>query len=141
MINLEGFKDSLLEFIEFRSEPFDIDFIYKQCIQPIDKHRINEAFYQLELEGKILRLSDGRYIATRVALKKWLSSQFLEIKIPEEIAVEIEETMHLTPRAWKTIDSFVSEAIKEHIKKVLNAWTKELYRRRKSGIGCHDRAR
>ncbi len=48
--------------------------------------------------------------------------------------------MYLTPGAWKTIDSFVSEAIKEHIEKVLNAWTKELYRR-KSGIRRHNRAR
>ncbi|MEM1586943.1 MAG: hypothetical protein QXX99_05915 [Candidatus Bathyarchaeia archaeon] len=70
MISLEEFKDHLLEFIKFRGEPFDVDFIYRQCIQSIDKYRIYEALYQIELEGKVLRLSDGRYILTRVALKR-----------------------------------------------------------------------
>ncbi|MBS7640630.1 MAG: hypothetical protein QXJ19_03305 [Candidatus Bathyarchaeia archaeon] len=35
--------------------------------------------------------------------------------------------MHLLPRAWRTIDSFISEAIKEYIKKVLNIWNEELH--------------
>lgn len=128
-MNLEEFKDHLLEFIEFRSEPFDVDFIYRQCVQPIDKYRVYEALYQLELEGKVLRLSDGRYIATRMALKRWLNSRLIEVKIPRKMAVEAEEAMRLTPDVWKTLDSFISEAIRDYVKKVWDLWTGKLYKR------------
>lgn len=128
MISLEALKDSLFEFIEFKREPFDVDFIYRQCIQPVDKHQIYEVLHQLELEGKIIRLSDGRYITTKIAIKRWLSRHLVDVKIPKEIAAEAEGAMRLLPRTWRTIDSFISEAIKEYIEKVLNVWDEELHR-------------
>lgn len=140
MINLEGFKDSLLEFIEFKGEPLDVDSIYKQCLQPIDRYRIYEVLYQLELEGKVLRLSDGRYIATKAALRKWLYSNPIEIRIPGEMAIEIEETMSLTPGVWKSMDSFISEAIREYIKKVIEIWSRDP-RRKRGGSRRHNRIR
>lgn len=125
MIDIEEFKDNLLEFVEFRDEPFDVEFIYSQCVQPVDKYRIYEALYQLELEGKILRLSDGRYLAARTALKRWLKYHLTEIQIPVEIVAEAKEAMFIAPKAWRTLDSFISEAIEEYIRKILGIWTRK----------------
>ncbi|MEM1515148.1 MAG: hypothetical protein QXT26_03935 [Thermoproteota archaeon] len=52
MISLEEFKDSLFEFIDSRDEPFDVDFIYRQCIQPINRYQIYEALISLNLRGR-----------------------------------------------------------------------------------------
>lgn len=117
MIDMEEFKDQLLTFMEFMDEPLDADSIYRQCVQPIDRRRIHDALYQLEDEGKILRLSDGRYIAVRKALKRWIRGRLVEIKISEEIISEARQIEHMLKR-YKTIDYFISEAIKEYIEKI-----------------------
>lgn len=135
MISLEEFKCSLLEFIEFRGEPFDADFIYRQCIQPIDRYHIYEALYQLELEGKILRLRDGRFIATNIALKRWLNRRVVDVKIPEELIAEAMEAMRLIPEAWESLDSFISDAIREYVERIRSLQTEKLrgYGRRRRG--------
>ncbi|MBS7605016.1 MAG: hypothetical protein QXR84_00280 [Candidatus Bathyarchaeia archaeon] len=125
MIDIEEFKDNLLEFVQFRKEPFDVEFIYRECVQLVDKYRIYETLYQLELEGKILRLSDGRYIATRAALRRWLKYHLIEIQIPVEIAAEAKEAIFIAPKAWRTLDSFISEAIEEYIRKILGLWAEK----------------
>lgn len=118
MINIEEFKNQLFEFVEFESEPFDIKYIYRSCIQPVDNHHIYEALYQLESEGKIIRLSDGRYTTMRAAVKRWVKEKLVETLIPDYLIREIEWTLKLNPGLHQSIDNFISEAVREYIEKV-----------------------
>ena len=118
MINLDEFKSQLLEFVEWRSEPFDAGFIYKSCIQPVDNHHIHESLYLLECEGKIIRLSDGRYASLRTAIRHWIRAKFVEIRLPGHLIQEIEWTLKLKPRLYRSIEEFIQEAIEEYVRKV-----------------------
>jgi len=118
MINLNEFKTQLLEFVEWRKEPFDTQLIYKSCIQPIDIRHVYEALYELENEGKIIRLSDGRYASLRVAVKRWIRTKLVEIKLPDHLIQEIEWTLRLHPHLYLSIEKFIQEAIKEFIAKI-----------------------
>jgi hypothetical protein len=118
MISMDEFKNQLYEFIEFRSEPFDAKFILNSCIQPIDKYRVYEALYQLEVEGKIIRLSDGRYASTKMALKRWIRNRLVEAQIPDHLIREIEWAMKVKPEICRSIEEFITEAIKEYIEKI-----------------------
>ncbi|MEM1515149.1 MAG: hypothetical protein QXT26_03940 [Thermoproteota archaeon] len=51
-------------------------------------------------------------------MKRWLKCQLIDVKIPLEVAIEAKEAIRLAPGVWRTMDSFISEAIKEHIEKV-----------------------
>jgi len=118
MISMDEFKSQLYEFIEFKSEPFDAKLILNSCIQPIDKYRVYEALYQLEVERKIIRLSDGRYTSTRMALKRWIRNRFVEAQIPDNLIREIEWILKVKPKICCPIEEFIMEAIKEYIEKI-----------------------
>lgn len=124
MIDMEEFKGQLLTFIEFMGEPIDADSIYRQCIQPVERYRIYEVLYQLEDEGKVLRLSDGRYIAAKSAFKRWVRDRLIDVKVPEDIVKDAKQVMGRMPGRYKNIDSFISEAIREYVERVWSEWYK-----------------
>ncbi|MEM2342360.1 MAG: hypothetical protein QXX94_07745 [Candidatus Bathyarchaeia archaeon] len=118
MSDMDELKSQLYEFVEFRSEPFDVKFILGSCIQLIDRHHVYEALYQLESEGKIIRLSDGRYTTTRVAIKRWIKNKFTEVLVPDYLIREIERILKIKPGICRSTEEFISKAIKEYIEKV-----------------------
>lgn len=123
MIDMEELKDQLLTFIDLMGEPLDADSIYRHCIQPIDRYRIYDALHQLEDEGKIMRLSDGRYVTARAALRRWIKGRLVDVGIPEEVVREAERAMGQGRKKYRTVDSFISEALKEYIERVWRAWS------------------
>lgn len=118
MINMDEFKTQLFEFIEFMEEPFDARFIYRSCIQPIDIYRIYDALQQLEDEGKILSLPNGRYISLRGALKRWLKERFVEVKIPDYLVRDIEWAAKIRQKQYKSIEALIADALRDYIMKV-----------------------
>lgn len=118
MISIDELKNQLYEFVEFRNEPFDVKFILGSCVQLVDRHHIYEALYQLESEGKIIRLSDGCYTTTKMAIKRWIRNRFTEALVPDYLIREIEWILKMKPGICRSIEEFISRAIKEYIEKV-----------------------
>ncbi|MBS7624604.1 MAG: hypothetical protein QXF59_05630 [Candidatus Bathyarchaeia archaeon] len=128
MISVDEFKAQLFEFIEFMEEPFDAKFIYKSCIQPIDIYRVYDVLQQLEDEGKIVSLSDGRYISIRGALRRWLRGRLIEVKIPDYLIRDVEWAAKIRPKQYKSIDAFIADAIRDHIMKIKKRYEEEVRR-------------
>ena len=56
-------KEQLLEFVEWREEPFNVEFLVESCNDRfIDERRFTNALYELEEEGQIVRL-DHHYLS------------------------------------------------------------------------------
>ena len=111
------FKQQLYEFIEFRETPFTIDFLYISCNQPIERRHIYDALYELEEEGKIIRLWDGSYLSAKVAWKKWIKKLYEEIEVPSELYDEIEKFIKQTG-IFESVEEFIKKALETFIQTV-----------------------
>ncbi|MEM2512693.1 MAG: hypothetical protein QXU81_00010 [Candidatus Bathyarchaeia archaeon] len=105
----EVFKEQLYEFVEFRSEPFDIDFLMKSCNTFIDKITIYNALCILEDEGRIIRLSNGNFISAKIMMRKWIKKMYENIEIPEDIYREMERLVYMG--IYKSINDIIKDAI------------------------------
>ena len=70
MLDPVQFKEQLYEFVKYVEEPFDINFLMYNCNQPINRERFYDILYELEEEGKILVLQDGRYLSLYTLKRK-----------------------------------------------------------------------
>jgi len=104
------FREQLFRFIEYRDEPFDENFIINSCITFIDRTTVYDALSKLEEEGRIVRLTNGKYISMRVLLKKWIKRLYGEIEVPEDIYGEMIKLIQLG--LYKSIIDIIRDAIK-----------------------------
>lgn len=109
------FKEQLFEFIEYRDEPFDENFIIDSCTTFIDRTTVRDALFALEEEGRIVRLLNGKYISARMLLKKWIKRLYGEIEVPEDIYGEMLKLIQLG--IYKSIVDIIKDAIRFYIKR------------------------
>ena len=109
---LNQFKEQLYEFVKYVEEPFDINFLMYNCNQPINRERFYDILYELEEEGKILVLQDGRYLSLYTLKRKWIKIRLVNIPIPKEL---YNIMIHLIHKGiFKNVEDIIREAIKRY---------------------------
>ena len=122
MIDMEAFKEQLLEFVEEQNKPFNVKFIVEQCIQPVDKIKVQEILYQLENEGKIIWLNH-HYLPARVLMRRWFGKSASLIKknyvqLPLELYYRILKILTERPElGYIDVEEFVRDAVRRFIQK------------------------
>jgi len=121
----EQLKMQLLEFIEDREEPFDIDFLVRCCLQPVSRIKIHDALCELVEEGKIIRLDDRYYLSTRVLMKRWLKQKikrldgkvdFDELELPRDLIDQVIRLLKERPElGYVDLSDFVRDAIRRSL--------------------------
>ena len=115
------FKEQMLEFIESEDEPFNLEFLVKNCN---DKF-IEEGYYQdalcaLEEEGQIVRF-DHHYLSTRVLMKRWIKTEERRahenrLSLPQSIVCQILELLDQRPElGYTNVGEFIRDAIRRFI--------------------------
>ncbi len=115
-------KEQILEFIEDREEPFDVDFLVRRCLQPVSDVRVHDALCELIEEGKIIRLNDQYYLSTRVLMKRWLKQKirsiegnvvFDELELPRSLIRQITRLLKERPElGYVDAADFIRDAIR-----------------------------
>jgi len=132
MIDMQAFKEQLMEFIEEREEPFDVSFLVKTCNQPVSDIRIHDTLYELTEEGKIVRLNH-EYLSTRILMKRWLKPANPRkntltnagLFLPKDLFFQIAELLHERPElGYIDIEEFVRDALRRHVQQNKNRETK-----------------
>jgi len=118
-------KEEILEFVEDREEPFDVEFLVKRCLQPVSEIRIRDALCELIEEGKIIRLNDNYYLSTRVLMRRWLKQKirsledsivFDELELPRNLIRQIARLLKEKPElGYLDVAEFVRDAIRRSI--------------------------
>jgi len=122
LLTEKHFKEQLIEFIEEREEPFDIDFLVKRCLQPVSEIKIHDVLCELIEEGKIIRLNDHYYLSTRVLMKRWLKQKvkkiksnviFDELELPRNLMDQIMKLLKEKPElGYVDAADFIRDAIR-----------------------------
>lgn len=105
-----NFKEQLYEFIEFVSEPWDIDFLIRNCRQWVDRWRFYDVLYELETEGRVIRLKDGRYLSIRVLRRKWIKTRLVDLPLPKSLFEKMKYLIHMG--VYESIEELIREAIR-----------------------------
>ena len=126
MMDMQSFKEQLLEFVEDREDPFDESFLVKTCNQPVSDMSVRDTLYELVEEGTLV-IVDHKYLATRVLMKRWLK---LVPKEPEgklvdpdhilspDLIYEIREMLQEKPElGYVDISEFVRDAVRNFLNK------------------------
>ena len=121
----EHFKEQLLEFIEEREDPFDLEFLAGQCLQPVSEMKIRDALCELVEEGKVIRIDDCHYLSTRILMKRWLKQKIRnlegniildEIELPRSLIRQITRLIKEKPElGYIDISDFVRDAIRKSL--------------------------
>jgi len=121
----ERLKEHLLEFIEDREDPFDIDFLVRCCLQPVSKIKIHDLLCEFVEEGKIIRLDDRHYLSTRVLMKRWLKQKikkiesnvsFDELELPRKLIDQVMRLLKEKPElGYVDAADFVRDAIRRSL--------------------------
>ena len=123
------FKEQLLEFVEDRQDPFDIDLLKSSCNDKfIDDNWFWGALWELEEEGKIVRLNH-HYLSTRVLMRRWIKAQTKppsateeysnDLSLPQNLLHPIEELLNERPElGYLDVDEFIIDAIRRRIQQL-----------------------
>ncbi len=124
------FKDQLLEFVEYREKPFDLEFLASNCNDRfVDHDWVRGALFELEEDGKIVRLNH-HYLSTLVLMRRWIGeyipTEKTELKVskdillvPDELMGQIQELLSEKPiLGYLDVDEFVRDAIRRCIQRL-----------------------
>lgn len=115
-VDVEQFKRQLLEFIEDRDEPFTVKFLVENCLQPVSETLVQNTLAQLEEEGRVIWLRNGRWISTKAIVKRALKPSN-EVILPKNLISQVISLLIKRPNLGYTdINEFIVEAIKNFIK-------------------------
>jgi len=122
----ERFKKQLLEFIEDREEPFDVEFLVRRCLQPVSEIKIHDALCELVEEGRIIRLDDRHYMSTRVLMKRWLKQKIRKIggnvsfdglELPRNLIDQVMRLLKEKPGlGYVDAEDFIRDAIRRSLR-------------------------
>ncbi|MEM2177057.1 MAG: hypothetical protein QXN34_06995 [Archaeoglobaceae archaeon] len=117
MLDNSILKEQLYEFVRFESEPFDVDFLEKHANILIDRTRFYDILFELESEGKLIRLRDGRYIPTCIKMRKWIKERLVDVEIPFDLFNEVQKLISEFC-LHETVEQFIVTALKKLIEEV-----------------------
>ena len=116
-IDVEMFKRQLLEFIGDMDEPFTVKFLVKSCLQPVSEQFIHDVLAQLEEEGKVLWVGDGRWISTKAVVKRALKPNS-EVILPKALISQIISAAVKRPDlGYTNLAEFIRDAVENFINK------------------------
>lgn len=105
------FKEQLYEFIEWEEQPFDVDYLIKNCNYWVDPWKIYDVLFQLEEEGRIFQLKNGKYLSLKVLLNKWIKTRFINLRLPRSLYEAMKYLIHLG--YYKSMDDLIRDAIRK----------------------------
>jgi len=121
------FKEQLLEFVEERVEPFDLEFLASNCNDRfVDHGWVQGALWELEEDGRIVRLN-RHYLSSWVLMRRWIRERIptheAELKplnemlpIPDDLMGQIRELLSERPElGYLDVDEFARDAIRKRI--------------------------
>ena len=120
MMDMQVFKEQLLDLVNSREKPFDEDFVMKYCNQPISYIWVHDVLCQLEEEGKLIRL-DRRYFPTQVLVRRWIMPIRLDKNsdggvLPNSMIREIKYLLQSRPELGYTdVNEFVRDAVRRFL--------------------------
>jgi len=127
LLREERLKEQLLEFVEEREEPFDINLLVNHCLQPVPATIIRDVLCELVEEGKVIGIDDQHYMSTRVLMKRWLKQRikrseenvdFDELEVPRNLIEEISKLLRKRPELGYIDESdFIRDAIRRSLYK------------------------
>jgi len=127
LLREERLKEQLLEFVEEREEPFDINLLVNHCLQPVSATIIRDVLCKLVEEGKVIRIDDQHYMSTKVLMKRWLRQRikrseenvdFDELEVPRNLLEEISKLLRKRPELGYIDESdFIRDAIRRSLYK------------------------
>jgi len=122
------FKAQLLEYVDDREEPFDTQFLVANCNSFIDDTWVRNALWELEEEGRIIKLNH-HYLSTRILMKRWIvASQTPQttpqdnlngFTLPQHLMREIQDLLIERPDlGYLDIDEFIRDALRRRIEQL-----------------------
>jgi hypothetical protein len=115
------FKEQLLEFVEDREEPFNLEFLVESCNDRfIDENRFREALFELEEEGQVVKLNH-HYLSTRVLMRRWIRREEKPphergLSLPQSLIRQVEDLLGERPElGYLDAAEFVRDAIRRFI--------------------------
>ena len=125
LILKDRLKEQLLEFIEEREEPFDVEYLLKRCLQPVSPLKMHDILCELEEEGKVIRLDGRQYLSTRVLMRRWLRQKIRylgggvvldEIELPRGLMRQVSRLLKERPElGYIDASDFIRDAIRRAI--------------------------
>ncbi|MEM2351949.1 MAG: hypothetical protein QXT26_06040 [Thermoproteota archaeon] len=110
-------KERLFEFVRFNPDPFDVDFLERHANVLIDRARLFDVLFELECEGKIVCLSDGRYVSAYAAIKRWIEERFVFLELPSDLVFEVERFLR-DFCVRESVEQFIVNAIKNLVQEM-----------------------
>ena len=110
-------KNQLLEFVEDLNEPFSARQLASCALQFIDHSTIWNTLCELEEEGKLLFLGDGRFISMKTAMRKWIACEYTNIQIYEDDFERLQFYILSGILPHKSVKEFVIDAIERFFEK------------------------
>ena len=114
----QSFKEQMLEFVEDREEPFDVDFLMINCNQPISPIWVHDLLCNLEDDGQIVSLNH-HYLSTQVLMRRWLKPlPDLNLPMPKSLIRRVQELLDKRPNlGYVNVDEFINDAVRDAVRK------------------------
>lgn len=115
------FKEQMLEFVENREEPFNLEFLVDNCNDKfIEEKSIRDILCELEEEGLIVKLNH-HYLSTRILMRRWIKTEEKPrpekaLSLPQSLIHHIQDLLDEKPGlGYFDVNEFVRDAIRKFI--------------------------
>ena len=126
LIVKDDLKRQLLEFIEELEEPFNIEFIMRNCLKPISRIEIHNILCELVDEGKIVRVDSEYYMPVKTLIRKWLRGKIRRVgeevildglELPKSLVEDVREFIRdRAELGYVDVSEFIRDAIRRKLK-------------------------
>ena len=128
LIVKDDLKRQLLEFIEELEEPFNIEFIIRNCLKPVSRIEIHDILCELVDEGKIVKIDGEYYMPVKTLIRRWLRGKIRRVgdevvldglELPRSLVEDVRE--FIRDRAglgYVDVAEFIRDAIRRKLKSI-----------------------
>jgi len=118
----QHFKEQLSEFVEDLDEPFDMNFLMRNCNISYEENWFRDTLYELEDKEKIVRLND-HYLPSRILLNRWIKHEVKQqplepgcIQLPFDLISQIQKLLNWRKElGYLNAEDFIRDAVRRLI--------------------------
>jgi len=122
----DDLKRQLLEFIEELEEPFNIEFIMRNCLKPVSRIEIHDILCELVDEGRIVRVDGEYYMPVKTLIRRWLRGKIRRVgdevildglELPKSLVEDVREFIRSRAELGYVDEAeFIRDAIRRKLK-------------------------